>query len=251
MATASKGWNEAGNVFVYDADINQSYTTGVWKNCPLRAFATDPSIGSMWRADWGSYDEANTITWVSTSATTGATAVSVAAPGVLEIDSGATTQGQGENVQGDNFVFVPAAGKHIWAEFNFKIVDTFDDCEIFVGLSEVDVTVLVSQANTSTNYVGWECVTNDGVLLFEAEKAGQTVTGKTSTTIAEATYVKLGFYINGVTDITHYVNDVVVSTTHVTAQIPVVKLVPTFVCQAGGTADPIMHVGACQVFQLR
>ena len=165
MATASKGFNESGNVFVFDADINPNYVNGVWKDCPLRAFNNDHSIGSMWRSDWGSYDESNTATWASVSATTGTSAVSTAAPGVLEIDSGATVQGQGENVQGDNFVFVPAAGKDIWAEFNFKIVDTFDDCEIFVGLSEVDTTILVSQGNTSTNYVGWECVSNDGVFV--------------------------------------------------------------------------------------
>jgi len=146
--------------------------------------------------------------------------------------------------------FVPAAGKHIWAEFKFKIVDTFDKVELFCGLSEIDTSIIASSAQSTANHIGWNCVTDDGVLLFAAAKASAAAT-KAAATIAEDTYITLGFYVNGVTEIEQYVNGVQVGTNHVTANIPIVALYPSFVCQSAGTNDPIMHIQGYRVFQLR
>jgi hypothetical protein len=240
-----------GRVSVFDPTLSTGYTTGLWRTCPLWEYHFDPSIGFMWEGRWDEYDaEATNGEWVLTQSTTGAAAISTAAPGVLELDSNSTTVVQGATLQHNKAVFVPAAGKHIWAEFNVKVVDTVDKVEFFVGLSELDTTLIAASANSSANHIGWQSVTDDGVLLFSAEKAGTGAT-KAATTLVEATYVKLGFYVNGVTEVEQYVNNVLVGTNHVTANIPIVALYPSFVCQSAGTNDPIMHIGACRVFQLR
>lgn len=244
----TKGYNQAGRVGAYDPSLSSDYSTNLWKTCPLWEYQHDPSIGVLLDEAFVGYDATDDYTL--TQATTGAAAISTAAPGVLELDSNSVTATQGANLQRTSCTFIPAAGKDIWFEATIKIVDTFDKAEIFVGLSEVDTTIIASSANTSANHIGWQCVTDDGVLLFTSEKAG-TGTTSAAATIAEATYIKLGFYTDGVTSAQQYINGVATGTAHATANIPIVRIVPSFVCQSGGTNDPIMHIAGYRVFQLR
>lgn len=224
-------------------------SSAMWKDCPLLQSAHDPNRGFLLDEQFSRFD--STDDYTVTQATTGTAALSTAAPGVLEVDSGSTTVTQGANVQlTSGGCVVPVAGKDIWFETTIKVVDTFDKAEIFVGLSEVDTAILDTSAMASTNVLGWWCVTDDGVLLFGAEKAGTGAT-KACATIAEATYITLGLRTRGVTTCEQYVNGVLTGTAHVTANIPIVKLVPSFVCQSGGTNDPILHVQGYRLFQER
>jgi hypothetical protein len=241
----------SGRVSHYDPTLSSGYSRNLWASCPLLEYLHDPMIGFMIDERWHNYNAAATTgDYVLTQATTGTAAISTAAPGVLELDSGSSTSTQGATLQHNKAVFLPAAGKHIWAEFKIKIVDTYDKVELFCGLSELDTTLIASSANSSANHIGWQCVTDDGVLLFSAEKAGAGAT-KAAATIAEDTYIKLGFYVNGVTEIEQYVNGVLTSANHATANIPVVAIYPSFVCQSAGTNDPIMHIMGYRIFQLR
>lgn len=243
----------SGRVSHFDPLINPGHKNnpGLWATCPLMEWLSDPSIGFFLREDFASYDAAATTgDYVLTQATTGTAAISSAAPGVLEVDSNSTTGSQGVNLQRVKAIVLPAAGKDIWFETTVKVVDTYDKVEFFAGLSDVDTAILASSANASDNHVGWQCVTTDGVLLFSAEKAGTGAT-KAATTLAEATYVKLGFRITGVTEVEQYINGVLTGTNHATANIPIVALCPSFVCQSDGTNDPILHIAGYQVFQLR
>jgi len=245
----TKGYNEAGRVSYYDPALNSTYTSGLWKTCPLQEYVHDPTIGVMLDERFNTYNATDEYTL--TQQTTGTAACSTAAPGVLEIDSNSTTATQGVNLQRNVgcTCFIPAAGKHIWFEARFKIVDTYDKCELFVGLSETDTAILDTSAMASTNCIAFWCVTDNGVTLFGSEKAG-TGTTTTAGTIAEATYVNVGFYVNGVTSVEGFYNGVSVGTAHATAYVPIVAMYPSFVCQSGGTNDPIMHLQGYRVFQL-
>lgn len=249
---ATRGYTgPEGRVSVYDPAINPTALTGLWRTCPLAEYLHDPSVGVLLQEDFVSYDAtATTGDYLLTQATTGTGAISTAAPGVLELDSNSTTSTQGANLQRIKSAFIPAAGKDIWFETKLKIVDTYDKVELFAGLSELDTTLIGSSANSSANHVGWQCVTDDGVLLFSAEKAGAGAT-KAAATIAEDTYIRLGFRIIGVTEVEQYINGVLVGTNHVTANIPIVAIYPSFVCQSAGTNDPIMHIAGYRCFQLR
>lgn len=242
----------SGRASHFDPAINPTHRTGVWRKAPLLEYMHDPSVGVLLDECWQSYDpEATNGDYVLTQATTGAGAISTAAPGVLELDSNSTTATQGAQIQRVKSAFVPASGKDLWFEAKIKIVDTYDKAEVFVGLSEIDTSVIATSANSSANHIGWQCVTDDGVLLFSSEKAGAGAT-KAAATLAEATYVRLGFHYDGTADtVQQYIDGVAVGTAHVTANIPVVALYPTFVCQSGGTNDPIMHIAGYRVFQLR
>jgi hypothetical protein len=238
-------------VSFYDDVINPSHQNNLWRDCPLLEYLHDPSVGVYLNETFVSYNaQATTGDYVLTQATTGTAAISTAAPGVLELDCNSTTSTQGATLQHNKAVFVPAAGKDIWFETTIKIVDTFDKVELFAGLSELDTTLIATSANSSANHIGWECVTDNGVLLFTGEKAGAGAT-RAAATIAEDTYIKLGFKVNGVTSIDQYINGVLTGTATATANIPIVALYPSFVCQSAGTNDPIMHIKGYRVFQLR
>ena len=245
----SRGYTTGGNrISVYDPSLNSTYTTGVWTTCPLQEYIHDPSIGFMLDERFDRYDATDDYTL--TQATAGTGAISTAAPGVLELDSGSSTATQGANLQRLVSCFIPAAGKDIWFEARVKVVDTYDKAELFVGLAASDTTIIAGSANSSANHIGWQCVTDDGVLLFTSEKGGTGDTGAAAT-LVEATYIRLGFYVDGVTSITQYINGKASGTAKVTANIPIVALFPSFVCQSGGTNDPILHIAGYRVFQLR
>lgn len=250
---ASKGnTHGSGTIGVYDSSLNPSFPSGLWANCPMAEYLHDPSIGVYLQEDFTRYDAAATTgDYVLTQATQGTAAISTASPGVLELDSNSTTATQGANLQRVKSVFLPASGKDIWFETSVKVVDTFDKAELFIGLSDVETAIIATSANASDNHIGWQCVTDDGVLLFTSEKAGTGAT-KAAATIEEATYIKLGFYYDGTADtVQQYINGEATGTAHVTANIPKVALVPSFVCQSGGTNDPILHIAGYRVFQLR
>lgn len=238
----------SGRAGHYDPTIDATSKTGVFSQAPLLEWLSNPNIGTLFHENWSGYD--TTDDWTLTQATAGTAAVSTAASHVLELDSGSTTATQGANLQrtGGPFI-IPAANTKIYAEFDVKVVDTYDKAELFIGLSEVDTSIIGTSANTSANHIGWQCVTDDGVLLFTSEKAGTGDTGAAAT-IAEDTYIRLGFLVNGVTSITQYINGVESGTAKATANIPIVKLVPSFVCQSGGTNDPILHIKPFTIFTL-
>ncbi len=245
---SSRGHNQAGRVSVFDPAINPTHPTNMWATCPLGEYQHDPSIGVYLHEPWSRYEASGAPYTVTQSGAVGTAAISTAASGVLEVDSGSTTVVQGANLQHDQAGFVPVAGTELWFETLIKIVDTYDKCELFVGLSETDTAIIDTSSNASESHIGWQCVTDDGVLLFTSEKA---TAGDTSAavTIEEATYVKLGFHVIGITSVQQYVNGVAVGTAHATANVPIVAVYPSFVCQSGGTNDPIMHVRPYTVFQ--
>lgn len=241
-----------GRASHYDPILSSGYSVNLWKSCPLLEYQFDPHVGVLLDERWQSYNAASTTgDYVGTQATAGTGAISTAAPGVLEVDCNSTTQGQGFQIQRVKSAFVPAAGKHIWAEFKFKVVDTFDKVQIFVGLAESDTSIIASGAISTANHVGLLGIaSNAGTLVLAGAKAS-TATTTTGTAIAEDTYIKYGLYFNGVTSVTQYINGVASSSTLATANIPVVALYPSFVCQTDGTNDPILHLQGYRIFQLR
>ncbi len=164
----TRGFNQGGVVTYYDDTLNTEHQTDLWRKCPMMAIMCNPTIAVCYFEDFHAYNA--TDDWTLTQATTGAAAISTAAPGVLELDSNSTTATQGANLQNTNAAFVPASGKDIWFEARIKIVDTYDKAEVFVGLAAEDTSIIAGSDMTAANHIGWECNTDDGVLLFGAER---------------------------------------------------------------------------------
>jgi hypothetical protein len=171
--------------------------------------------------------------------------------GTLLISAGSTTSTHGANVQRVKSAFIPAADKHIWAEFNVSWSGVGAlNVETAVGLFEIDTTVIGSSAVSTDNHIGFTSVTDDGILLFNSEKAAAGATAAAHT-IVSATKVKLGFKVTGVTSVQAYVNGVATGDAVATANVPIVAVYPTFVCQSGGTDSPVLHLHNARIFQLR
>jgi len=248
MSTKAK-YTEGNQVF-FDDKYNAAMPGGVWATCPANAAMHDPGMAHVIFEDFNDIDAATLAGWTATQATAGTFALTDAAGGVALADSGSTTATQGINVQKIGECIKPEADKDIWFEARVKVVDTYDKAELFIGLSITDTTIIDTSANSSTDHIGWQCVTDDGVLLFSAEKGGAGAT-RAAATIEEDTWIKLGFKVNGVTSIDQYINGVKTGTANVTANITVAEITPSFVCQSGGTNDPILHVDYIKCVQIR
>ena len=257
MSLIRSNWKN-GILNFWHSGQNSTFKTGVWSDCPFLAM-TDPTVAYTFFEDfmnWKGVAIATTAMagWtVSQAGGQGAVTTDDTVPGgVLLLDSDSTTVTQGAQIQyaEGTLPFIPAADKDLWFECKLKVVDTFDKCEFFAGLAAVDTSIIAASANSSPNHIGWQCVTDDGVLLFSAEKATAGAT-KASTTLEEATYIRLGFKVNGVTSVEHWVDGVKIATTQVTANIPIVGMTPSFVCQSGGTNAPIVHLDWVKIVQLR
>ena len=242
-------WKE-NNQFFFDDKYNAAAQAGVWGTCPINAAMHDPGMAYVLFEDFDNIQAATLAGWTATQSSAGTWALSDAAGGVALADAASSTATQGINVQKIGECFLPAADKDIWYETRIKVADTYNKAELFIGLSITDTTIIAASANSSTNHIGWQCVTDDGVLLFTAEKGGTGAT-RAAATIAEDTWIKLGFHVNGVTSIDQYINGVKTGTANVTANITVAEITPSFVCQSGGTNDPILHVDYVKCVQIR
>jgi|SRR5690348_2947662 len=250
----STGYTDGtGRCSVYDPVLSTNYTTGLWKTCPLWEYLFDPSIGVLWDYNATSYDASND--WTLTQATSGTAAISTTVQGALLIDSGATTDNQGVNLQALKACFVPAANKSLWWETYFSVTAATPPVtrlQLFAGLAASDTTIIAAGAMTTNNRLG-AMILDGGLLVttLTADKAG-TATTKTGPTLVDGTAIRIGGYYDGVGD-THqfFVNGAASQTAIATANIPKVAIFPSIVVQSDATDRPTMLLRAFRVFQLR
>ena len=245
-----------------NADYNSQRgpSNGLWcapsHFCPIGRMR-DEMIGILIDSDFTEFD--TTDLWVATQAASGTAALTDDALGLLLLTAGATTAAQGIQIQraGGSTVgelFTPAAGKHIWFECRLKVttISATTGPECFFGLGEIDTTAITGSANSLANHIGFGSVTDDGVLLGMSQKAGtaHTAVGE-SHQLVSATYVKLGFYVKGVTSVAFFVNGIHdADEDAATAAVPIVAMVPTFVCQADGTTNHVVTLDWFRAAQL-
>ena len=191
--------------------------------------------------------------WISTAATAGTAILADAKGGVLELDCASGTSGQGIQIQYGGATgaasFVASADSKIYFEARIKVTDISTGImEVFVGLSEVDTTIIDSGANSSANHIGFELVDDNLEIDFHSESGGSRSSSANVASIADGTYVKLGFLVEGVSKVTPYVNGI--AKTAISTNIPTAALTPSLVCQSGGSSvDPIMSVDWVACYQ--
>jgi hypothetical protein len=222
--------------------------TSLWQSCPLLAIMEDPTVGHIHFDDFHQLTKA-ADNWILTAATTGTAVAGVLAGGVATLDAGAITDGQGPQIQSAGVDFIPAAGKDLWFETRLKVSHVSGD--FFFGLTALDTTLVATSALTISDGIGFESFTGDGVLVASSEKATVRGTVAAVKTLVAATYVKLGFVVRGVTDVTFYVDGVANATLLLTANIPVLALTPGFTVHATGTDQAVLDIDWVKVVQLR
>lgn len=224
------------------ADTTRRRSNLLWKDFDWdRAQLGAPEYATFFYDD---FRDLPTGKYTATQATAGTFALGLAEDyGVALADCNSTTAAQGINVQLPGEKWKPVANEKVIFEARFKVVDAATGPEFFIGLHEIKTDIISGSALDGSNMVGLSSVTDDLVCLFTAEKAG-TADNHTGTTLVDGTWIKWGFVIDGVTGITQYINGVkqASSTDHVTANIPIVPMTLSLVCQSGGTTDPIVHL---------
>ena len=233
------------NLAYYDDDLAAN-GPGLWASCPLLPILFDPSIAVVFCDHFVGLDK-STESWIATQATSGTATAGVLAGGTVALSAGATTDNQGIQLQRAGGAFITAASKHLW--FECRLRQSQLASQFYAGLAVVDTSLIAAGALAHTDSIGFSSVTDNGVLLANTRAAS---TGSTSTghTLVADTYVRLGFVLSGINDVTFWVDGVRTATTH-TANIPSgAVLTPSFVCQATGTGTPILQVDYVKVVQL-
>ena len=237
-----------------------SGVNGVWETCPRLEIMLNPLKGFRFFDDFtaGMNDGSTGTTvggWRFTQAgSAGTFLVTDEVGGVALLDSADDDNGDGGQIQtgtDTGEIFLPAADKDLWFEARVAVDIITDD--FFIGLSEYDTSIITTSGVTPSNFIGFSSITGDGVLLANSEKADTGSTG-TGTTFEDGTYVRLGFVVTttpaGALQVTYYVDGVAVSGLAAT-YVPIVEMMPSFVCQSGGTAAPIMSIDWVDCVQLR
>ena len=117
-----------------------------------------------------------------------------------------------DSLQLNEEVWALAAGKRLWFETRVKIADA-DTEDGFIGLCITDTTPLVA-----TDRVGFDVVTTNASIRALTEKDSTETNTDTTKDFADDTFVKLGFYWDGVSRVRFYVDRTLVAT-H-TANVP-------------------------------
>lgn len=261
----------------HPSDLNMlGMSPALWGDCPLEMIR-HYGMGTYFEDD---FHDLPTGKYTATQATAGTWALgdsdssNYATPtpdqyafGVALADCNSTTQGQGINVQlggtaGEGFV--PRAGTSLWFEARIAVADAATGPQLFIGLANTLTTIITSNAITAdTNYVGFRSTTNDNILLFAADKTSATSETTTAGTLLDleasttGRWHKVGFkiytkFVAGSGDVLYakgYFDGAVLATEMTNLVVPTVGLRPSFVCQTGGTVDPILHVDWVRVAQ--
>lgn len=230
------------NLSIRDEDYSPAMGVSLWETCPQLALL-DPCVGYTYFEHFFNYVAAD---WAVTEIGAGGTEVlSDAAGGVLVITTDALDN-DGVQIQKLGEAFIPAAGKPIWYEMKIRLVTAAKHVEsdLLCGLAITDTSVIPARTD------GIYFAKADGSALVGAvtEKASAATTTASVLTLAAATWYKLGFWCDGVSNCYFYVNGVLVAT-H-TTNIPIVELTPTFAVlngEAGATAWALDYIKAVQI----
>jgi hypothetical protein len=230
------------NVVRYNGEAGRGPSPDVWAGVNLDQLR-DWFDGFLFEDDF-TQDHDLTNRYTATQATAGTFLITDAEGGVADADCNSTTATQGINVQAASTVgerFRPQADDVLIFEARLKAADIATGPEFFVGLSVIDTTIIAASANSSANHIGFESVTDDNVLLFHSESGGTRSSTTTPHTLVDDTFVKLGFRVKGTEKIEVFVDGVKFGET-IETNIPTELMVPSLVCQSGGTTDPIVSL---------
>ena len=217
------GMNESALI-----DTQDSPSQAIWKGVDLNALRNF-SGGFLYEND---FMEAPNLTtaegWTLTTVNSGTIAVAPTDEGgSLIIDTaGYAHDNDGLECQLTSCAVLPAAGKKIYFEARVKMLNTGLD-EYFVGLAAIDTSLMASGVvDDESDKVGF--FRDNGT--SPADDRLNTITARTTAeaegadkvVVADDTWVKLGFVIDGLTSIKFYADGKLVDTVPVaeTANIP-------------------------------
>ena len=233
-------WN-GGVIQFRDDRYSPQEGASLWELAPILA-AMDPASAFFLDDDFlGNFDAVGAYT---KTATTGTTLLINAAGGVVEASTAATLndvtsfQSNSESVQ-------LAAGKPAFFEARAQLSDATASAMV-VGLCKTNTTLFTAISDG----VYFSKQSGGTALSFNVAKSGSTTQQTNLATLANSTYMRLGFYFDGAGNVTPYVNGV--AGIAVATNVPNTQtLTPTFGVQAGAGAVKKLDVDYYQFMQAR
>lgn len=140
--------------------------------------------------------------------------------------------------------WIMESGKQVWFETRLKIGDV-DEADSFIGLAITDTT-----PRDASDKVGFALTDGSAALSCVTTKNTTSTTSAAITTLADATYVQLGFHWNGVNKVEFFVNRALVAT-HTANICDDENLAVTFNIQNGTAAANTLAVDYIYVAQER
>lgn len=237
-------------------DSAYSGTTSMWGNCPTLAWLSDPAIAHRYRNDFHTFLVGE---WVQTVIGTTPTAtVHDEAGGVLLLTTSASDNdaiqlqlGTINAATGLSFQFTST--KPAWFQARIKQSDA-DTKDWAIGFASADTTVLgdsSAYAQGATEFIGFasDATLSAGTAHFVTKLTTETASASLGT-LADATYITVGFYWDGTTA-TPWYNGAKVTSAATALTIPTSALKLTIAVRNAGAGADTMGIDYVDAFQIR
>lgn len=215
----------------------QNGITTAARNSTLHDFILpDPTEAHIYFNDFDTYVAADwTITTTEAGAGSATEALGDADGGVLVItNDAADNDADFFNKVGESFLM--ASGKKAWFKARFKVSDATQS-DFVMGLQITDTTPL-----DVTDGIFFQKDDGDANLDFHVEKNNTATSATAIATVADDTYLTVGFYYDGDSAIKYYVNDAHIGTSATTNLPDDEELTISFGIQNGEAVAKIMTV---------
>jgi len=167
-----------------------------------------------------------------------------AAGGVLQLTP-LNKEDKGIQMQSDGEIILPAATKDFWFECRVKGNDV-TEVDWFIGLATTDTSLIASVPNS---LIAFRTDDGDANINFQVRSGGTGDAADTGVDLTDGAWTRLGFFINGVTSVTPYVDGV--AKTAVTANIPATEMALSFAVLTGENAANTLDIDWYKLEQLR
>ncbi len=196
----------------------------------------DPAKCSILFNDFHTYAAGD---WTTTDADSGSVALAAGDGGVLLLTTGATSA-DSSVITPVTAGFNPVAGYEMWFETRVALSDATNSA-LFAGLINLITTPFTGGNITDGFY--FTKASGSTALGFNAIGSSVALTGLTSiATMANATFITLGVWVDTLGNINVYVNDNKVGTIAAAGGFPAVALAVTLGVKTGGSAAKTLSV---------
>lgn len=224
----------------------RGWTPGLWNDCPWNQIKENPQFGDVYFENFQNVDAG---AWTVTVDTSGSLAPLAGAGGIGRFSAGAATDTQGilDANPGDSVGgwIVPTASTKIWYEVLCKPTNVAHG--YWVGLATHGECLANTGEPNGTDRVGFLTDDSSALLFNYKDGGGSEYEIDTTDDLVTATWIRLGFKMEGLTRITPYINGLVPSTpgtvvATTTYPLPDAVMSPVFAVIANGTTIPTLDV---------
>lgn len=171
---------------------------------PALDWLLEPEKAWVDHQEFLSYDDtATTGDWIKTQQVGSGTAAKIStlgAGGIVRLSAGGTTDTHGIQIQRSSEEVLALSGKPIYYKTRLKISD-IDETALFIGLCEIDTSILASAAVSTTLQIGFYADTTSiaatpGYLKFIVKNAAGSNTATSTILMVADTWMDLSFYLD-------------------------------------------------------